>query len=525
MNQLRESGRKHTFVPRSFSTATNLQKQANKMAVSKDNLNWFLQLCTKIHYLLKTDVPMYDVALMIMKHIIRLNILFVSDKVIDDLQRTISAFTKSKSKHLMLYIEPIANRLMQLNGDDSVSVCNFKALREYIMANLGAATSVVSGEQSGAAASPVISREQNTPLTNNLSGKRSKQVSTPQHQNLPSSQNLVVKSSQHSPILEPVVLLKAAVNDPIAKKVEKGDLGPCHSPKLSPENLDENFAAANEVGVVNHSNPESPSADSEMCVRFDKPVGYPEASNHSHEKYSLAEAWKIDALVTSHSKFSGRSTSTHMFLNPEVHCVKCSFPQSSTFICIGNKNYINKCSNTNVWLDGNFIAGFTMLLYHYAHSFGTPLVGNEKNLPQLIHAIFSKQKLVISGVKPLPRDVDRLVAILHNDGHYIVLEVNISERKFLIYDGLSRELLQWKDNIIIVLKKCMLLDLSFDSLSTVCVPDAAFPSVVSRSRKPRYIINGYSFFFPQSSPSDKNWNRGDKRGVTSFIRWMDSTVV
>jgi hypothetical protein len=189
---------------------------------------------------------MYNVALMIMKHVIGLNISFVSNKVIDDLQRTISAFTKFKSKHLMLYVKPITNHLMQINADDSVSVCSFKALHESIMATSGAATSVVSGEQSGAAASPVISGEQNTPLTNNLSGERSKQVSALQHQNLPSSQNLVVKSSQHSPILEPAVLPKAAVNDPIAKKVEKGDLGPCHSPKLSPVNLNENFAAANE---------------------------------------------------------------------------------------------------------------------------------------------------------------------------------------------------------------------------------------------------------------------------------------
>ena len=396
--------------------------------------------------------------------------------------------------------------------------CNFKALHESIMATSGAATSVVSGEQSGAAASPVVSGEQNTPLTNNLS-ERSKQVSTPQHQNLPSSQNMVVKSTQYSPILEPAVL-KAAVNDPIAKKVEKVDLGPCHSPNLSPVNLDENFAAANEVDVGNHSNPESPSSDSEMCVVFDKPVGYHEASNRSLEKYSLAEAWKMDALVTSHSKFSGRSTSTHMFLNPEVHCASCSFPQSSTFICIGNKNYINKCSKTNVWLDGNFIAGFTTLLYHYAHSSGTSLVGNEKNLPQLIHAIFSKQQLAISGIKPLPKDVDRLVAILHNDGHYIVLEVNIPERKFLIYDGLSRELLQWKDHIIIVLKKCMLLDLSFDSSSTVCVPDAAVPPVFSCSRKPRYIINGYSITFSQSSPSYKKMEEWRlERGY--FIHQMD----
>jgi hypothetical protein len=198
-----------------------------------------------------------------------------------------------------------------------------------------------------------------------------------------------------------------------------------------------------------------------------------------------------------------------MLLNPAVHCVTCSFPKSSTFICIGNKNYINKCSNTNVWLDSNFIAGFTTLLYHDAHFSGTPLVRNEKNSPQLIHAIFSKQKLAISGIKPLPKDVDRLVAILHNEGHYIVLEVNIPERKFLIYDSLSHELLQWKDNIIIVFKKCMLLDLSFDSSSTVCVPDAAVSPVFSRSRKPRYIINGYSISFSQSSLSNKNWNSGD----------------
>ncbi len=117
------------------------------------------------------------------------------------------------------------------------------------------------------------------------------------------------------------------------------------------------------------------------------------------------------------------------------------------------------------------------MLYNYVHSSGTPLVGNEKNLPQLIHATYSKQKLAISGVKPFPKDVDRLVAILHNDGPYIVLDVKTSERKFLLYDGLSRELLQSKDHIITVLKKCMLLDLSFDSSSTVCVPDAAVPPV------------------------------------------------
>ncbi len=81
--------------------------------------------------------------------------------------------------------------------------------------------------------------------------------------------------------------MKAEVKELIAKQVEKGDLGPCHSPKLSPVNLDENFAAANEVGVGNHPNPESPSFDNKMCVVFDKPVGYPEVSNCSLESILL----------------------------------------------------------------------------------------------------------------------------------------------------------------------------------------------------------------------------------------------
>jgi hypothetical protein len=109
-------------------------------------------------------------------------------------RRLFYAVTKSKSKDLQLYMEPkIANRLMQLNADNKFSVCNLNALHESIMATSGAPTPVVSREQYGAAALPVVSTgEQNTELTSNLL-ERSKQVSAPQHQNLPSSQNPVVK--------------------------------------------------------------------------------------------------------------------------------------------------------------------------------------------------------------------------------------------------------------------------------------------------------------------------------------------
>jgi hypothetical protein len=102
------------------------------------------------------------------------------------------------------------------------------------------------------------------------------------------------------------------------------------------------------------------------------------------------------------------------------------------------------------------------LLYHYLHSSGM-LTATDKILPRLVHVAHPKQTLAAYHVKSIPSHVLRLVGILHNKDHYVVLEVLIAERRILIFDGLSRDLLQWTDHIVTVFKKCMLLDLSFDA--------------------------------------------------------------
>ena len=51
-----------------------------------------------------------------------------------------------------------------------------------------------------------------------------------------------------------------------------------------------------------------------------------------------------------------------------------------------------------------------------------------KDLPQLVHVTHPKQTLVADHVKPTPSLVLRLVGILHNNQHYVVLEVDIAER-------------------------------------------------------------------------------------------------
>ena len=68
---------------------------------------------------------------------------------------------------------------------------------------------------------------------------------------------------------------------------------------------------------------------------FDKPFGYKKSTNPTLSKYSILEAWTMDHLAKVHSKFSGSSASSHMFLLPELHRETCSFPDSVSTIHIG----------------------------------------------------------------------------------------------------------------------------------------------------------------------------------------------
>ena len=94
------------------------------------NLEWFYHHCTQFHYILETDVPIYDVAKFIMEYIIQLDILFVSNKVKADFLHVIRDYTKSSAEKLALYVEPTAILLMQLIKDDNFSVGKLKALDE-----------------------------------------------------------------------------------------------------------------------------------------------------------------------------------------------------------------------------------------------------------------------------------------------------------------------------------------------------------------------------------------------------------
>jgi hypothetical protein len=83
-----------------------------------DKLKWFYEHCSSHHFLLETDTPMLDVAVAIMNHIEKLNILFVSNKVKADLVRCVANDTKIQlfEAHLYVHNEPIAIMLLDVLG-------------------------------------------------------------------------------------------------------------------------------------------------------------------------------------------------------------------------------------------------------------------------------------------------------------------------------------------------------------------------------------------------------------------------
>ena len=357
----------------------------SKMASSKDNLKWFHKDCSSQHHLLETALPMLDVAVSNMQHIDidRLDISFLSPI---KWGLTFWGLFLHTPSQMALYWQHWTN-LKSPYGYHWW--CEFQYCEVYWDAsfNHGNCISSITFGPYG---------EQRTPLTSNLSDRSKQDKNAPQQQNLLSPQTLKPESIQLAPIQEQSVQEGGGL-EPIEQQVQEADVnvGACLSPEMSPVNLDQNFAATNVGGIDGNPSEESrhnsPSDDA-YCVMFDKPVGYPTFNNQTFPQYSISDAWAMKSLAKSHSEFSGRSTSLHILLSPELHCPTCSFPESITTIFIGDKDYIHKCTNTNVWLDGDFLVGFTTVLYPYSHSSFCAPSASEKDLTHLVHVTHPKQK-------------------------------------------------------------------------------------------------------------------------------------
>jgi hypothetical protein len=88
------------------------------MTTTDDNIKWFHKHVSSTYNLLETAVPMADVAMYTIKHIKRLCLNHVSEKVKSDFFRVVVDYCQAKGSLIAFFIEPITARLLELIDDE-----------------------------------------------------------------------------------------------------------------------------------------------------------------------------------------------------------------------------------------------------------------------------------------------------------------------------------------------------------------------------------------------------------------------
>ncbi len=96
-----------------------------KITTSGDNIKWFHQHVSSTYNLLETAVPMANVAMYTIKHIKRLCLSQVSEKVKSDFFRVVVDYCKAKGNIIAFFIEPITACLLELIDDEEFNQAKF----------------------------------------------------------------------------------------------------------------------------------------------------------------------------------------------------------------------------------------------------------------------------------------------------------------------------------------------------------------------------------------------------------------
>ena len=208
-----------------------------------------------------------------------------------------------------------------------------------------------------------------------------------------------------------------------------------------------------------------------------------------HSIFTVQQAWDHGNIARLFKPLGSRGE--FKFLWPSLICGECTFVDGAKpFIQIGDEQYLASITNTTNWYDGVFISSFAQLAAHYAHITADerPSLPSGVQLPLLIHITYPMESLQAGQYKPLRQGITRVVAVLHDKDHYGVLEIDVTQKTVLIYDGLYRDLDRWVDYVFSALKRCMLCDLQTPHLY---VADEAQLMTLGRSRVPTMSIEGY----------------------------------
>jgi hypothetical protein len=156
-----------------------------------------------------------------------------------------------------------------------------------------------------------------------------------------------------------------------------------NSSKIAPLNPEMSFAAEQSEERLDH--PDSPFASKEGLYKT--PPGTHKAKvpmkyNKFCKQYFIADAWLNGNIAKYQRKLSGRRSADFKFLYPYLECSTCAFPHTQKLIPIGEKSNTNVCANRDVWLDGDIISAFALLVCHNNHSLvPTALMESGQDVP------------------------------------------------------------------------------------------------------------------------------------------------
>jgi hypothetical protein len=116
------------------------------------------------------------------------------------------------------------------------------------------------------------------------------------------------------------------------------------------------------------------------------------------------------------------------------------FPHKNVIISIGEKHtpMCAHCANTDVWLNGDFISAFVSLVCHNIHSLvKTALMKSGQVVPQLTHHVpYPKLHITVNDYKALPSSIKWVVAVMHTNQHYAIIEIPIDTKTIKFFYGL-----------------------------------------------------------------------------------------
>jgi hypothetical protein len=89
-------------------------------------------------------------------------------------------------------------------------------------------------------------------------------------------------------------------------------------------------------------------------------------------------------------------------------------------------SFVSSSGMFHMWLDGDFTSTFASLVCHNFHSLvKTALMKSGQDVPQLTHLPYPKTHITVNDYKPLPSSIKQVVAVMHANLHYVVIEITI----------------------------------------------------------------------------------------------------